>query len=88
MHGEMMKCNFTYVYTLQSLSDPDRYYIGLTEDLENRLETHNAGRVLHTAKHLPWRIETALAFRDRHKAVEFERYLKSHSGRAFAKKHF
>ena len=33
-------------------------------------------------------IETAIAFRSKEKASAFEKYLKSHSGRAFAKKHF
>jgi hypothetical protein len=36
----------------------------------------------------PWQIETAIAFRSREKAAAFEKYLKSHSGRAFASKHF
>jgi hypothetical protein len=44
------------------------------------------GQVSHTAKFRPWRIKTAIAFTDRQRAIEFERYLKSSSGRAFAKK--
>jgi len=44
--------------------------------------------VPHTSKFLPWRIETAIAFRDKTKAAAFEKYLKSQSGRAFAGKHF
>jgi len=35
-----------------------------------------------------WQIQTAVAFRDKAKSVAFEKYLKSQSGRAFAKKHF
>ena len=77
---------FFYVYILQSESDPSRYYVGLTEDLSVRLARHNAGGVPHTAKYRPWRIKTAVAFRDRERAADFERYLKSPSGRAFAKK--
>ena len=79
---------FHYVYVLRSLSNPDRHYTGLTQDLDARLKRHNAGKVPHTAKYAPWDIETAIAFRSRGKAVAFERYLKSHSGRAFASKHF
>lgn len=60
----------------------------LTSDLQQRLERHNAGRVSHPAKHTPWQVETAIAFRSKDKAVAFEKYLKSHSGRAFAKKRF
>jgi len=79
---------FHYVYILVSESDPARHYTGLTNDLPERLKKHNAGEVSHTSKYRPWRIETAISFRDRKKAAEFEKYLKSHSGRAFASKHF
>ena len=83
-----MNSTFCYVYMLQSIQQPEHYYAGMTEDLVQRLATHNACKVPHTSKYAPWRIETALAFRDRAKAVAFERYLKTHSGRAFARKHF
>jgi predicted GIY-YIG superfamily endonuclease len=79
---------FHYVYILVSRSKTVRHYTGLTSDLDRRLRYHNAGQVPHTAKHRPWRIETAIAFRSRRKARDFENYLKSHSGRAFAKRHF
>ena len=79
---------FYYVYTLVSENDETCHYTGLTENLETRLKAHNTGQVPHTSKNKPWRIETAVAFRSRQKATEFEKYLKSHSGRAFATKHF
>jgi putative endonuclease len=59
-----------------------------TQDLEARLLAHNSGQVSHTSKYRPWQIETAIAFRSREKAAAFESHLKSHSGRAFATKHF
>ena len=83
-----MDGQFSYVYMLQSIEHPERYYVGMTKDLSERLRAHNAGKVPHTSKFAPWRIETAIAFQDREKALAFERYLKTHSGRAFAKKHF
>ena len=79
---------FSYVYILQSDAHPDRFYVGMTDDLHKRLHKHNAGGVTHTAKFKPWVIKTAIAFRDRERAAEFERYLKTGSGRAFALKHF
>ncbi len=79
---------FTYVYLLISESDPARHYVGLTDDLKDRMRRHNAGEVSHTAKHCPWRVSVAVAFHGRGKAAQFEKYLKSHSGRAFAKRHF
>jgi putative endonuclease len=78
--------NFFYVYTLQSEVFPARFYVGFTENLQDRLKTHNAGKVPHTAKFCPWRIKTAVAFTDRERAINFENYLKSPSGRAFARK--
>ena len=78
---------FFYVYVLQSEIDPDRFYTALTDDLRKRLRTHNAGRVQHSTKWKPWRLKIYVAFADRGRAAEFERYLKSASGRAFAKKH-
>jgi predicted GIY-YIG superfamily endonuclease len=80
--------NFHYVYILISMSDETHFYTGITQHLEISLKAHNEGRVPHTAKYQPWKIETAIAFRSHEKAVAFEKYLKSHSGRAFAAKHF
>jgi len=79
--------NFTYVYILQSEANLDRFYVGLTDDLQKRLRKHNAGEVSHTAKFKPWVIKTAIAFRDRERAAAFEIYLKSGSGRVFTRKH-
>ena len=75
-----------YVYILQSLSSPDEDYTGLTADLRRRLSEHNAGASAHTAKFIPWKIVWFCVFSEKQKALDFERYLKSHSGRAFAKK--
>ena len=82
----MEKPAFYYVYILQSAAGTGRFYTGFTENLETRLKDHNSGKNPHTAKQKPWRIKTAIAFSDRNKALEFERYLKSPSGRAFSKK--
>jgi len=80
--------NFYNVYILISMTDETHFYTGITQNLEIRLKAHNEGRVPHTSKYRPWKIETAIAFRSHEKAVAFEKYLKSHSGRAFAAKHF
>ena len=78
--------NFYYTYILESEKNPKQFYIGFTENLESRLKSHNQGNNPHTSKFKPWRIKTAIAFNDRQKALDFEAYLKSPSGRAFAKK--
>ena len=57
--------------------------------LENRIEKKGIkGNVLATAKRLPVKIDFYLAINDKYKAFEFEKYLKSGSGRAFINKHF
>jgi predicted GIY-YIG superfamily endonuclease len=75
-----------YVYLLESIDHPEQTYVGLADDLRARFKAHNAGGSPHTSKYRPWRLVTYLAFSDEAKAVAFERYLKSGSGRAFAKK--
>ncbi len=76
-----------YVYILQSEMDSARYYTGITDNMERRLTKHNAGEVKHTSEYKPWRIKTYVAFTYEKRASEFEKYLKSGSGRAFATKH-
>ena len=77
-----------YVYVLQSEAEPERFYVGSSNDTSRRLEEHNAGKSVHTNKYRPWRLITSIGFADHAKALRFETYLKSGSGRAFAKKHF
>lgn len=74
-----------YVYILESL-DSEHFYVGITDDLRSRFAKHNAGDVAHTSKYRPWKLRTYIAFSDEKRAVPFEKYLKSASGRAFAKK--
>jgi len=79
---------YFYVYILESIQFPDKTYIGFTSNLKQRLAKHNEGGSIYTSKFKPWKIKNAFAFTDKDKALAFEKYLKSHSGRAFAKKHF
>ena len=75
-----------YVYLLQSDADVGQRYVGLTCDLKQRIAEHNAGKSSHTSKYLPWRLVTYIACSGRRKAEDFERYLKSGSGHAFARR--
>jgi predicted GIY-YIG superfamily endonuclease len=77
-----------YVYLLQSTSHPGKRYIGISGDYRARLEQHNAGQSPHTAKYRPWRTVVVVRFEHDRAAEEFERYLKSGSGHAFARRHF
>jgi putative endonuclease len=75
-----------YVYILRSIASPEQEYTGETADLKKRFADHNAGKSKHTAKYRPWELTCYIALPDKYKALELEKYLKSHSGRAFARK--
>ena len=76
------------VYILKSQRHTDRYYTGITTDIAQRLEFHNAGSSRHTSTGRPWRLVVTINFDDETRAAEFEAYLKTGSGRAFATRHF
>jgi predicted GIY-YIG superfamily endonuclease len=77
-----------FVYILRSDSNPDRHYVGVTSDFEVRLDWHNAGASGITRYNAPWSPLVVIEFPNEDTAVRFEKYLKSGSGRAFAKRHF
>ena len=78
----------TRVYVLKSGDVRRHFYIGLTNDVDARLADHNAGRCPHTARYRPSQLHVIIELADEARAIRFERYLKSGSGRAFAKRHF
>jgi predicted GIY-YIG superfamily endonuclease len=63
-------------------------YVGYTQNLERRLQRHRLGCVQSTNERLPFELITYIVFTDKYKALQFEKYLKSGSGRAFLKKRF
>lgn len=73
-----------YVYSLKC---KDGYYIGCTSDLKERFTRHQKGQVPATVKRLPIELVAYFAFKEKFIAYNFEKYLKSGSGRAFIKKH-
>ena len=77
-----------FVYVLKNTDNPSHFYVGLTSNVHARLSDHNTGRCPHTASRRPWRLHVVIEFSEERKAIGFERYLKSGSGRAFAKRHF
>ena len=77
-----------YVYLIKSISCPGQRYIGMTDDLKKRLHDHNSGYSLHTSRYVPWKLVNYVAFSSKSAAAEFEQYMKTGSGYAFAKRHF
>jgi len=80
------RLHMKYTYILRCIKSPDRHYIGVTSNLKERLRKHNAKEVSHTSQYAPWELKTYIGFSDDSQAEAFERYLKTASGRAFAKK--
>lgn len=76
------------VYILRSDANRAKHYVGRASNVHDRLEWHNYGPCGYTIRHRPWSIVVSIDFTDEAVAVRFEKYLKSGSGRAFAKRHF
>lgn len=77
-----------YVYIIRSLTFPGKYYTGISHDPDRRLEEHNQGKSNYTSKFKPWESVVTIKFENEKAAYQFEKYLKSGSGRAFATRHF
>jgi putative endonuclease len=77
-----------FVYVLKNADPSLQFYVGLTSNVGARVSDHNDGRCPHTAMRRPWKLHVSIEFADEETALRFERYLKSGSGRAFAKRHF
>jgi putative endonuclease len=74
-----------FVYLLQNQRGGQ--YVGQSENLNARLQTHNEGSVIATKNGRPWHIEWFCGFREKKRAIQFEKYLKSGSGRSFRDRH-
>ena len=74
-----------YVYILKCSNKTD--YVGCTSDLGERIVRHQKGYVEATKNRLPISLMTYTAFENKYTAYNFEKYLKTGSGRAFIKKH-
>ncbi len=75
-----------YVYFLE-LKNGD-LYVGSTNDLRRRVHSHQAGRVASTSSNLPVVLRSYVAVGDETTSRRLERYFKSGSGKAFARKRF
>ena len=74
-----------YVYIL--LCADRKPYAGCTDVLKDRIDRHQKGNVRATKDRLPVKLVSYFAFPNKCTAFNFEKYLKSGSGRAFLKKH-
>lgn len=75
-----------YVYIL--LYSDNKPYTGCTNNLKERMIRHTTGHVPATKNRRPLTLVSYFAFDNKYIAFNFEKYLKSGSGRAFMNKHF
>lgn len=77
-----------FTYIIESIRFPGKRYIGHTGDINQRLIDHNDGKCNATKHFRPWKLKIYLAFETQAQARKFKLYLKTGSGKAFAKRHF
>ena len=82
---KQVKKRYFYVYILNC--NNGHTYTGYTQNLKERLQRHHKGYVPATKYLRPLQLITTIAFTDKYKAIAFEKYLKTGSGRAFMKRH-
>jgi len=75
-----------YTYILRSEQNPERFYYGFSSDLKMRLKVHNQGGNVSTKNGVPWTLAWYGGFESESAAIDFERYLKTASGKAYARK--
>jgi len=75
------------MYYVYSLKCKNNYYVGCTDNLKERIDRHQKGEVPATKDKLPIALDFYLAVNNKYKAYNFEKYLKTGSGRAFINKH-
>ena len=68
------------VYVLRS-KKTGIYYVGMTADVVNRLQEHNAGKTKFTKGHRPWELLHVEATENWEMGRKREKYLKSSAGK-------
>ena len=78
------KLRLYYTYVILSVKF-ERYYVGLTANVEQRVKTHNTGKVKSTKPFIPWKLIHVEEHNTRQEARTREKYLKSAAGRRWRK---
>ena len=73
------------VYVLKSEAH-DRFYVGMSKDVANRLKEHNSGKTKSTKGYRPWKLFHREEYPNREEARNREKFLKSGRGRAYIRK--
>ncbi len=73
-----------YVYVLKSFKD-NKFYVGYTKEIENRLNEHNNGKVFSTKNRRPFQLIYYEACLNQQDATHREKYLKTSWGKRYIK---
>ncbi len=71
---------FVYILFSEKLN---KYYIGSTSDIINRLELHHAGKSKFTSSGIPWRLCYTETFSSLHDAMVREHEIKKKKSRKY-----
>ena len=75
---------FYYIYILQSKKD-GMFYTGYTNNLQERLQLHNDGKVVSTKNRIPLKLVYFEGCLNQQDATHREKYLKSSWGKRYIK---
>jgi putative endonuclease len=71
-----------FVYILRSQKD-ESYYVGSTQDINERLLRHNQGRSKYTKAKRPWELVYSEELQDRSSAIQREIEIKNRRSKAY-----
>ena len=74
-----------FVYVIKSVSHGN-LYVGMTQNIENRLLEHNRGKSTYTKSFMPWKLIYFEGLNSRLEARAREKYLKTTTGKNFLRK--
>ncbi len=77
--------NMFFAYVLLSKID-NKFYIGFTDNIQDRVNAHNSGKVESTKQRKPFELIYYEMYLDKRDAESREKFLKSGSGHRFLKK--
>ena len=70
----------TYILYSKSI---DKYYVGHTQNLDDRLKRHNQGRSKSTKNGLPWIVVYTETFQTKSEAYQWEMLIKGQKSRLY-----
>ena len=76
-----------YIYVLKS-EKYKKSYVGFSNNVNQRLKEHNAGKSIYTRRYKPWIVIYKEEFKTEKEAIEREKFFKTRSGRRKLKEIF